>query len=86
MKSNFNIRRKKSATVQPADSKRKSRWLFFLVLFLQLLFAVFWCTQKSGYFVDELWSYGLANSYYKPYVYVGSPVEDGCVSGEYFGN
>lgn len=86
MKSNFNIRRKKSATVQPADSKRKSRWLFFLVLFLQLLFAVFWCTQKSGYFVDELWSYGLANSYYKPYVYVGSPVEDGWVSGEYFGN
>lgn len=57
--------------------------LFLVVLILQLLFAVFWCTQKSGFFVDELWSYGLANSYYKPYVYVGSPVEDSWFSGNY---
>ena len=66
--------------------KKSSRLLFLSVLILQILFAVFWSSQKAGFWVDELWSYGLANSYYHPYVYIEGPVEEGWVPGEYFGD
>ena len=70
----------------PRKHKRTSRLLFLSVLILQILFAVFWSSQKAGFWVDELWSYGLANSYYHPYVYIEGPVEEGWVPGEYFGD
>lgn len=70
----------------PRKHKRTSRLLFLSVLILQILFAVFWSGQKAGFWVDELWSYGLANSYYHPYIYIEGPVEEGWVPGEYFGD
>lgn len=30
--------------------------------------SLFWCFQKQGMFVDELYSYGLSNSYYAPFI------------------
>lgn len=33
-----------------------------------MLFAIIMCAAKQGYHMDELWSYGLANSYYMPAV------------------
>lgn len=38
-----------------------------LICFLCLL-SFFVCTKKEGFYIDELWSYGLANSYYMPHL------------------
>ena len=45
-----------------------------VILLLQVLFLLRYCNYKSGYFVDELWSYGLSNSYYHAQIY-----EDGAM-------
>ncbi len=47
--------------------------LLLLTVFYLLLFHV-----KSGYYVDELWTYGLSNSYYQPFLY-----ESDCYLGEW---
>ena len=39
--------------------------IFAIVLFVQIVFMVYYCDMKQEFFVDEIWSYGLSNSYYK---------------------
>ena len=39
--------------------------MFFMILFLVL----FYCAQKEGYFLDEIYSYGLANSENHPFLW-----------------
>lgn len=56
------------------------------VLVLQIFCMIYYANQKQGYFVDELWSYGLSNSYYHPHVYSDDALEQKWVSGEYFRN
>lgn len=48
--------------------KRKIPWtiLVFIILFVN---ARYWCDKKEGYYIDELWSYGLSNSYYSPFLH-----------------
>ena len=41
-----------------------SRWLPLAAVALCLAVAVGYCVAKRGYFVDEIWSYGYANSHY----------------------
>ena len=41
---------------------------FLGIVFLQMLFALFLGYKKEGYYIDELWSYGLANSYQMPHL------------------
>ena len=66
---------------------RKYRWIFFgTILAFQILFVLFWANQKAGFFVDEIWSYGLANSNYHPFLYSDGALEHGWVDGEYFKN
>ncbi len=45
--------------------KRKIPWelLVFIILIVN---ALYWCARKEGFYIDELWSYGLSNSYYCP--------------------
>ena len=50
------------------NEKRASRACFALILVLQLLVIVHFANEKQGFFIDELWSYGLANSYFFPHV------------------
>lgn len=38
------------------------------LIVLQVLVMIFWGTQKEGYHFDEILSYGLANSYYEPFI------------------
>lgn len=46
---------------------RKIPWK--LVIFAVLIVnALYWCAKKEGYYIDELWSYGLSNSYYSPFL------------------
>ncbi len=50
-------------------STRKEKAAFFGFLLLITLFYLCLFRFKSGYYVDELWTYGLANSYYQPFFY-----------------
>ena len=66
---------------------QKKQWIgFAMILAFQILFALFWANQKAGFFVDEIWSYGLANSNYHPFLYSDGALEHGWVNGEYFKN
>lgn len=47
---------------------KRLRKVFFVVLLLQLVNVFIWAGTKEGYYIDELWSYGLANSYYEPFL------------------
>ena len=38
--------------------------IFIIILIIQMMFMIKICDMKKGYWVDELWSYGLANSNY----------------------
>ena len=39
------------------------------ILVFQVMIVIMAGIQKKGFFVDELWGYGLANSYYHPHIY-----------------
>ncbi len=55
-----------------------SRWLPLAAVALCLAVAVGYCVAKRGYFVDEVWSYGYANSHYAPFL---SDVAGGDLAG-----
>ncbi len=67
-------------------SKCYNKIAFGVILLLQIVCMIYFGNAKQGYFVDELWSYGLANSYYHPHVYSDDALEERWVSGEYFRN
>ena len=48
--------------------KSKIPIILFALLLFELIFALFWGSKKEGYYIDEPWSYGLANSYYQPFL------------------
>ena len=57
----------KGAEAQPWEDHGgagPSRWLPLATVALCLAVAVGYCVAKRGYFVDEVWSYGYANSHY----------------------
>ncbi len=50
--------------------KKINPWFIFaIILVAQVIFMFKMCDMKNGYYIDELWSYGLANSYYHPQLY-----------------
>ena len=60
---------------------RKYRWIFLgTILAFQILFVLFWQIKRQAFFVDEIWSYGLANSNYHPFLYSDGALEHGCTS------
>lgn len=67
MKADSNIQMKKK---KDADRKigRNIPWILFVFVILTIN-ALYWCGQKEGYYIDELWSYGLSNSYYSPFLH-----------------
>lgn len=69
------------------DKKRlpisKEYILLFVIILAQITVLVWYGMMKQGYYVDEVWSYGLANSYYHPHVYSDGTL-DNWVSGDYF--
>lgn len=54
---------------------RRRQWQVALLAGLQVMVLLLFCAAKKGYFIDEIYSWGLSNSYYKPFV----------VSGDVFG-
>ena len=47
---------------------RKIPWIVLLLAIL-IANALYWCTRKEGFYIDELWSYGLSNGYYMPFLH-----------------
>ncbi|MDF2567934.1 MAG: hypothetical protein K0R90_1390, partial [Oscillospiraceae bacterium] len=41
--------------------------VFVLMLIMQVACMIYFGTIKQGYHIDEVYSYGLSNSYYKPF-------------------
>ena len=65
--------------------EKKNWWMIilFIILFAQV-FLLIAGQNKKGYFVDELWGYGLANSYYHPHVYSDDAFNGEYLSPDYF--
>ena len=62
----------KGKWIQKDHLMKKLSWnniLLGIILIAQIILIVGAGIQKKGYFVDELWGYGLANSYYHPHIY-----------------
>lgn len=48
--------------------KINQRKVFIIVFFILIGNVLFWGIKKEGYYIDELWSYGLSNGYYQPFL------------------
>lgn len=75
------------------DKKSKIRIILFILIVVLSLSRIIYLfvTEKSGLHSDEIWSYGLANSYYEPYIYTDADETElhnlnEWISGETFKN
>ena len=64
----ISIWKTKRMDIQLKRMKKRMPWTL-LVFAILIVNALYWCIQKEGYYIDELWSYGLSNSYYSPFLY-----------------
>lgn len=56
--------------IQDLRNKSICKYLLVILIFLALLFyTILFFSQKESYDGDEIWSYGLANSYYNPFLH-----------------
>lgn len=54
----------------------RGKTLFVLILLLTMLSMLYYGSRKEGYHVDEIYSYGLANSEYLPFMHFGESKYD----------
>lgn len=68
-------------------NKKISVLLLFLIIICQLIYTTYvFVEKKEGVHSDEIWSYGLANSYYKPFVYLKKDIHIDDQKDEYLDN
>ena len=61
--------------------------LLLFSLFIIFLTSLFFCVKKQGLFTDEIYTYGLANSYFAPYIadiYSGNLIDKVVVSTDLY--
>ena len=51
--------------------QKRSKGIFIVIVILSLIGMIHFGNQKQGYHVDEMYSYGLANSEYLPFMHFG---------------
>lgn len=51
------------------SAKRLFPAVFILTLILALIMSIYVCSQKNQWYIDEVWTYGLSNSYEKPFLF-----------------
>lgn len=50
------------------NKKRGAVMALLFILALQALIVLWFGSRKQGYFIDEIYSFGLSNGYYKPFI------------------
>lgn len=60
----------------------KERVFLAISLLTIVIVGLFWATKKQGMFLDEIYTYGLSNGYYTPFLY--NIPEDGDIVNETF--
>ncbi len=65
-------------------SEKINRIILIGILFVQVIFMIFYCDMKKGFFVDEVWSYGLANSYYHAQIWEDGALDNAEISPKMF--
>ena len=55
-----------------------------VIILLQVLMMIYFSTQKNSYFIDEVASYGLSNSYYEPFIQYRDDFEGSKIDQETF--
>lgn len=58
--------------------------IFAVILFVQIVFMLYYCNMKQGFFVDEIWSYGLSNSYYHAQIWEDNGLDNVKIDPEMF--
>lgn len=58
--------------------------IFAIILFVQIVFMLYYCNMKQGFFVDEIWSYGLSNSYYHAQIWEDNGLDNVKIEPEIF--
>ena len=58
--------------------------IFAVILFVQIVFMLYYCNMKQGFFVDEIWSYGLSNSYYHAQIWEDNGLDNVKIEPEIF--
>ncbi|WP_024293344.1 glycosyltransferase family 39 protein [Lacrimispora indolis] len=53
---------------QRKEEKRRALLALIFILILQSGVMIWFGSQKQGYFIDEIYSFGLSNGYYKPFI------------------
>jgi len=53
------------------NQQKKGLWLIGLIMIISAIGMLYFGAQKEGYHVDEMYSYGLANSEYLPFMHFG---------------
>ncbi len=51
--------------------QKKTKWMFFCIILVSIAGMLWFGARKEGYHVDEMYSYGLANSEYLPFMHFG---------------
>lgn len=51
-------------------NKRMTVLVLCIIIVLQTLVMLYWCTQKQAYFCDEMYTYGLSNNHNKWHLYL----------------
>ncbi len=51
--------------------RKITNWLLWIIIVISTAGMLYYGTQKEGYHVDEMYSYGLANSEYLPFMHFG---------------
>ena len=82
-KKNFALKKKDRKIDIGQLFKERANILLIIIIIIQICTLVHYGRMKKGYYVDEVWSYGLANSYYHPHVYWNDALSE-WVSGDYF--
>lgn len=57
--------------------------LLALIICLQVGLAIFWNCRRESFHLDELWSFGLANSNYHPHIFSNSALDKGWINSDY---
>lgn len=73
---------------EKSGGRLRPAWLILAVMILIQLGVTVYCyeVKKTGIYSDEIWSYGLANGYYKPFIYLEEGISIDDTDGYRFDN